>query len=99
MQFTLARQKKLIDFYAGGISYYLQVIWHEENGTNEGKERAAFSLLDDLWRMFAQVRHGNCEEFDSEQNDERLDKEGCDCNWECVGKFFSMSMLLLFNER
>jgi len=31
-----------------GISYYLQVIWHEENGTNEGKERAAFSLLDDL---------------------------------------------------
>lgn len=45
--------------------------------------QAPFSLLDDLARIAAEVRGGNCHLWDDGEVSGKADRRGCDCNEQC----------------
>jgi len=59
--------------FLSGVSHFAQ-----RAGTNE----APFSLLDDLARVFAEVRSGQCHLWDKGE-DEDIGLKGCDCSHRC----------------
>jgi len=59
--------------FLSGVSHFAQ---------RAGADEAPFSLLDDLARVFAEVRSGKCHLWDNGE-DEDTGLEGCDCSHHC----------------